>query len=103
LELVQRDVKHLKGGLMGKVTSFKGSIGFTGKAVVTAVSTVANLYTAGANAASDTSVGSRIADAQGVRGAWDLGHELAIEGVNYVGSFFTEEPAKPKRATRRRK
>ncbi len=88
---------------MGKVTSFKGSIGFTGKAVVTAVSTVANIYTAGANLASDTSVGSRIADAQGVRGAWDLGHDLAMEGVSYVGSLFTEEPKVPKRRATRRK
>ncbi len=88
---------------MGKVTSFKGSIGFTGKAVVTAVSTVANIYTAGANLASDTSVGSRIADAQGVRGAWDLGHDLAMEGVSYVGSLFTEEPKAPKRRATRRK
>ena len=87
---------------MGKVTSFKGSIGFTGKAIVTGFSTVANLYTAGANLASDTSVGSRIADAQGVRGAWDLGHDLAMEGVSYVGSLFTEEPKPKRRATRRK-
>ena len=88
---------------MGKVTSFKGSIGFTGKAIVTGLSTVANIYTAGANLASDTSVGSRIADAQGVRGAWDLGHDLAMEGVAYVGTLFAEEPKTPKRRATRRK
>ncbi len=88
---------------MGRVTSFKGSIGFTGKAIVTGLSTVANVYTAGASLAADTSIGGRIADAQGVRGAWDLGHDLAMEGVSYVGSLFVEEPKAPKRRTRRTK
>ena len=57
---------------------------FTGKGVVTGVSTVVNGYTAAANAVANTKLGSQVNSASGIKGSWSLGEQYSNDLTNWL-------------------